>query len=127
MATYKVPFSLSQAQNGAQNIWTRDGQPVIFAGYNVDASTNEEVSVWVSNQPYSYPVDGRANGQTDDPLDLQMWTEDATYYINIFLVGGQFFTNFASVYATLVAAQAFNTLPNYYQSIPISVIVPVNI
>lgn len=34
MAQYTSAFNVAKAVDGAQNIWTRSGLPVVFGGYN---------------------------------------------------------------------------------------------
>lgn len=130
MAQYTAAFNLTQALAGAQNIWTRSGLPVVFGAYNEEATDPlEEVQVWVDGQPADYPVDGRRNGQTNDPLDLLMVTEDATRYIPIFNVGDPqvLYTLTYPLYATLVEAQANSNKAGYNQSAAVAIIVPKNI
>lgn len=130
MAEYTAAFDINAALEGAENIWTRSGLPVIFGAYNEEATDPlEEVQVWVDGQPADYPVDGRANGNIDDPLDLLMVTEDETKYIAIFNIGTVpiLYTLTYPLFDTLVEAQALSTMDAYNQAIPINIIVPKNI
>lgn len=129
MAFTKTAFNLSAALNGAINIWTRDEQPVRFGGYNEDAATNQQVSVWIgsSNTPSNYPVTGLVNQQGTNPLDILMYTQDTVGYINLFLVSGSYMTTSAALYPTLNSAQqAAQNQPNYSQSISIVYQTPYN-
>lgn len=130
MAEYTAAFNLAEAQAGAQNIWTRSGLPVVYGSYNPDATNpNEVLQVWVDGAPSDYPVDGRANGQIDDPLDLLMVTEDATKYVPIFDIGSpaELYTLTYPLYDTLLEAQANSTAGGYNQSASVGVIIPKNI
>jgi len=129
MAFVKTPFNLSAALNGAINIWTRDEQPVRFGGYNEDAATNQQVSVWVGSNdtPANYPTTGLVNQQGTNPLDLMMYTQDTTGYINMFLSAGVYFTESFNVFPDIQSAQqAGQNKPNYSQSIPITYQTPYN-
>lgn len=130
MAEYTAPFDLAAAQSGAQNIWTRSGLPVVFGAYNEDATDpNEVVQVWVNGQPADYPIDGRANDQIDDPLDLLMVTEDAIKYVPVFNIGTPpvLYTLSYPLYDTLLEAEANNTVSGYSQAGSINLILPKNI
>ncbi len=130
MAQYTAAFNITQALAGAKNIWTRSNLPVVFGAYNAAATDpTKVVQVWVDGQPADYPVDGRRNGQTNDPLDLLMVTEDATKYTPIFNVGVPpvLYTLTYPLYNTLAAAQANSTVAGYNQSAAVAIIVPKNI
>ena len=130
MAQYTAAFDVEAAVDGATNIWTRSGLPVVFGGYYPNATDPlKVVQVWVNGAPADYPVTGRANGNTDNPLDLLMVTEDATRYIPIFNVGDPqvLYTLTLPLYATLAEAQANSTKAGYNQSAAVAIIVPKNI
>ena len=129
MAFTKTPFDLNAALSGATNIWTRDEQLVRFGGYNEDAATNEQVSVWIgdANTPASYPVSGLSGQGQNDALDLLMYTQDNMVYINLFLNAGAYYTQSETVYADRQSAEtAGNGQPNYNQTIAINYQTPYN-
>lgn len=128
MAQYTAPFDVAKAVAGATNIWTRSDLPVVFGGYNPNATDpNKVVQVWVNGAPADYPVDGRANGQTDDPLDLLMVTEDSVKYIAVFTVANDLYTLTYPLFDTQLEADALSTVAGYSQTVTINVVVPKNI
>ncbi len=130
MAQYTSAFNVAKAVDGAQNIWTRSGLPVVFGGYNDNATDPlKEVQVWVNGAPADYPADGRKNGVIDDPLDLLMVTEDVIKYTPIFNIGNPqvLYTLTYPLYATLVEAEANSTKAGYSQSVSVAVVNPKNI
>lgn len=129
MAFTKTPFDLQAALAGAKNIWTRDEQPVVFGGYNEEAATPDEIAVWfgLDNTPANYPITGLVNQQGESPLDLLMYQQDTTAYINLFLLNSVVYTNADAAYATQQEAiDAGATTPNYYQTISITYLTDYN-
>lgn len=79
-----LPFSIEEWKKRPDDVVTRDGRAVRIAGYNNDAFSTNAILGWLTNDAFSWQMDGTAER---DFNDLFMLPEAKVTYANFYSDG----------------------------------------